>query len=218
MKLKSTSLAIAAFSVLAAVSSQAALTLVGVVDGDLTGGRPKAIVLQSSTATADLSTYSVSNFNNGGVTPTNTLVLSGAATAGQYIVITNDTTSAAFFTDNFAGSDFLAFTNGVSNINGDDAVRLFLGVTEVDNYGVVGTDGSGEVWEYTDGYSVRTGGTAGAFTPADWSFNNGALDTLTETQQATVLGGACNNFDSIPEPSAALLGGLGLLALLRRRR
>jgi hypothetical protein len=218
MKIKSTLLAITAFSALGAASSQAALTLVGVIDGDLSGGVPKAIVLLSSTATADLSTYSVSNFNNGGLTETTSLTLSGVATAGQFIVIAQNATSAAFFTTNYPTSDFIAFTSGVSNINGDDAIRLFLSTVEEDNYGVVGTDGTGETWEYADGYSVRTGGTPGAFDVADWSFNNGALDTLDEGQQASALGAAFNNFDTIPEPSAALLGAIGFLALLRRRR
>lgn len=43
-------------------------------------------------------------------------------------------------------------------------------------------------------------------------------DYATNTATATGAGLMVDNFSVVPEPSAALLGGLGLMALLRRRR
>ena len=62
---------------------------------------------------------------------------------------------------------------------------------------------------------------AGAF----HDFNNVATDAsgnlsliLTSTNNNPIINGFLVQATSVPEPSAALLGGLGLLALLRRRR
>ena len=55
--------------------------------------------------------------------------------------------------------------------------------------------------------------TSGASLPATWTSNSPAL----AGNSYGYLGGTFK-FDTVPEPSAALLGGLGLLALLRRRR
>jgi len=199
-------------------SSQAALLIAGVIDGDLSGGNPKAIVLQSDMAIADLSTWGVGSANNGGGTDGEEFTLSGSVAAGQYIIVAANSDSTTFFNDNFAASDFVAFESGASNINGDDAVELFNNGSVVDTYGDISVDGTGETWEYADGYAVRTGGAAGVFDQNNYSSNNGVLDQLDEAAQASALGGAFNNFDSIPEPSSTALLGLGGLALLLRRR
>jgi hypothetical protein len=59
----------------------------------------------------------------------------------------------------------------------------------------------------------------------DPGYLNGKMDdlafwdeTLTDAQIQTIFTNGSNGIGVIPEPSAALLGGLGLLALLRRRR
>ena len=55
-------------------------------------------------------------------------------------------------------------------------------------------------------YTLRIKG--GDFLGLDESGNHTAIDNLSIN----------GTFTAVPEPSAALLGGLGLLALLRRRR
>ncbi len=88
-----------------------------------------------------------------------------------------------FPSDQFAGGAF---------INGNDVVALFFGPattdgacdmanlngTIIDVYGVLGEDGVGTVWEYTDGYAARMpGGTQSAtFNSDDWIF--GGVDSL----------------------------------------
>ncbi len=199
-------------------TSQAALVIAGVIDGDLTGGNPKAIVLQATADIADLSTWGVGSANNGGGSDGEEYTLSGSVTNGQYVVITGNNESTTFFSTNFSGSNYLGFQSGAAGINGDDAIELFSGGAVVDTFGDINVDGNGETWEYVDGYSVRTGGTAGAYVDGNYSHNNGALDTLDEAAQAAALGGAFSNFNVVPEPSSTALLGLGGLALILRRR
>ncbi|MHC4093923.1 MAG: lamin tail domain-containing protein, partial [Planctomycetota bacterium] len=91
-------------------------------------------------------------------------------------------TSVFFDTYGFAPDFFVGpFTNG------DDVLALFLAdgtgpngeatgdgsdATLVDVYGVIGVDGTGEVWEYTDGYSYRYGGASATptFDVNEWFF------------------------------------------------
>ena len=82
-------------------------------------------------------------------------------------------------------------------INGDDVVALFLGpatgdgsdATLVDLYGVIGTDGSGEPWEYTDGYSFRNPDATtdnGTFELSQWTFGGAnSLEGADATESRT---------------------------------
>jgi hypothetical protein len=201
-------------------TSQAALVIAGVIDGDLTGGNPKAIVLQATSDIADLSTWGIGSANNGGGSDGEEFTFSGSISSGVYIIATGNSASTTFFTDNFGGSNYTAFETGDANINGDDAIELFSGGFVVDTYGDIDVYGDGETWDYSDGYAVRTSGTAGTFDQANYASNAFVLDTLDETQQADILGSAFNdfNFSAIPEPSSTALLGLGGLALILLRR
>lgn len=218
MKIKSTTTAIMAFSAIAAVSSQGALIITGILDGPRTGGTPKGIELYATTAIADLSVYTVDNANNGLAFDGTTIALSGSVAAGEYIYIASETVGfTAYF--GFAPD----FTGSSLNVNGDDVVGLFLNATLVDVYGVLGVDGSGQVWDYADGFAYRKNdtGPSATFIPADWTFSG--IDALDIQGTSGVNGDDSvtvpfGTFTAVPEPTAALLGGLGLLALLRRRR
>lgn len=65
--------------------------------------------------------------------------------------------------------------------------------------------------------TARGNGTAGNFTLAETSANAVRI-TITDNFGLDRVGLSEVKFLAVPEPSAALLGGLGLLALLRRRR
>ena len=82
------------------------------------------------------------------------------------------------------------FTHGqATNINGDDAIELFLGTDVVDVFGTVGMSGTGQPWEYTDGWAYRvdeTGQDGSTFVLANWSFSGiNALDG--EATNATAM-------------------------------
>jgi hypothetical protein len=168
---------------LMAPAASADLIISEVVDATLPGGLPKYVELTNTGAsTIDLSNYSIGNYNNGGTTLGGdaSTVLSGMLGPCESYVISyenSDSPGVGVFFDTYGfdpdNFDLGAFTNG------DDVYALFLGpatgdgsdATLVDVYGVIGVDGTGEVWEYTDGYSYRNTLTASpVFNPADWTF------------------------------------------------
>lgn len=215
MKIKSTSLAVAAFSALAATSSQAALIITAVYDGPLSGGVPKGIELYATAAIADLSIYGVGSANNGGGTDGEEFTFTAdAAAAGDFIYVASESTGfTSFF--GFAPD----YTTGAMSINGDDAIELFQNGSVIDVFGDINAVPG--AWNYADGWAYRndeTGPDGSTFSIGNWSFSGAdALDGETTNAGASTpipIG----TYTAIPEPSAALLGALGALAFLRRRR
>ena len=62
-------------------TTQGDLVIMGVIDGDLAGGRPKAIVLQATSDISDLTSFGVGSANNGGA---NTSFREGGASTSAY--------------------------------------------------------------------------------------------------------------------------------------
>ncbi|XAM01559.1 PEP-CTERM sorting domain-containing protein [Phycisphaeraceae bacterium D3-23] len=215
MKLR-TAIALSAFAALTAGTANADMIITGLVDGDQSGGNPKAIIVTATAAIADLTIYGIGSANNGGGSDGEEFTFAaGSAAAGDVFIIAGNTASFDFFNNNYTGT-FTLLTNGAANINGDDAVELFMNGGVIDTYGDINVLGDGETWDYSDGYAVRTGGSAGAFVQANYNSNAFGLDGLDE---ATTISTLDNVFGlNIPEPGSLALLGLGGLALLRRRR
>lgn len=165
-----------------------------VVDATLPGGLPKYVELTNiGSTTIDLSGFTIGNYNDGSTTlgGGSSTALSGMLAAGDSYVISYEFgdspgvgtffTTYGFDPDNF---DLGAFTNG------NDVIALFFAdgggvngeatgdgsdATIADIYGVIGVDGDGQNWEYTDSYSVRNGtvnsGNFGAFDESEWTLN-----------------------------------------------
>ncbi len=163
--------------------SQSDLIISGVMDGPLSGGTPKTIELYVLNNIVDLSLYGIGSANNGGGSDGEEFTFPiASATAGDYIYISYETTEF----NNWFG--FLPnYIDGVAYINGDDAIELFYNSTVVDVFGEISVDGSGQPWEYTDGWAYRndnTGPDGTTFVLANWSFSGiNALDG--ETTNAT---------------------------------
>ncbi len=166
-----------------------ALLITEIVDADLMGGVPKFVELTNlGGGTVDLSGFSLGIFSNGSFTLNGGLSkpLSGmlAPSASFVISFENGDTpgNSSFFSVYGTDADDLE-SNAI--INGNDTIVLFRGpatgsgadaVIE-DIYGVVGEDGIGEAWEYTDGYATRLPATmtpAMVFAAAEWSFSGAA--------------------------------------------
>lgn len=159
------------------------LIITGIIDGPLTGGTPKAIELYATANIADLSLYGVGSANNGEGSDDAELILSGSAVNGAFIYVATESTEF----NNFFGFS-PDFTGGAANINGDDAIELFYDVTGlfsgaesvIDVFGDINVDGTGEAWEYLDGWAYRnnvSGPDGSTFTLANWSFSGtNALD------------------------------------------
>ena len=199
--------------------ANADLLITGVIDGPLSGGVPKAVELYALNDIADLSIYGIGSANNGGGTDGEEFTLSGSANAGDFIYISSESTGF----NSFFGFN-PNFTSGAMSINGDDAIELFQSGAVIDTFGDINTDGTGEAWEYLDGWAYRvnqTGPDGAAFDINNWTFSGiNALDG--ETSNATAANPfPIGTFSAIPEPASAGLVGLAAIAGLgffRRRK
>jgi len=160
------------------------LLITGVIDGPIIGGLPKAIELYVVNNIPDLSIYGLGSANNGGGTDGQEFTFpADSATAGQFIYVATEATEF----NNFFGFA-LDYTDGSAPaINGDDAVELFESGVVVDVFGDINVDGSGQPWDYIDGWAYRnddTGADGSTFVLANWSFSGiNVLDG--ETSNAT---------------------------------
>lgn len=110
-------------------------------------------------ATVDLSTgnWNLTRYSNGSTSGTD-IPLSGSIAAGDTYVIAFTDASGPYHNSLYGVGADLESTQ--INGNGDDVYALYFGGgsttgTLVDIYGVIGTDGTGEVWEYEDGRAYR---------------------------------------------------------------
>lgn len=146
------------------------MAIAGVMDGPLTGGTPKFVEVVVINDVADLSIYGLSSANNGSGTTAGAEVNfpSGPAVAGTRIYVASD--SAGF-------RDYMGFDadiiDGTVNVNGDDAIELYENTTVIDVFGDVNTDGTGQAWEYLDGWAYRMGSAnpSATFNVADWTLS-----------------------------------------------
>ena len=159
------------------------LVLTGVIDGPLTGGVPKAVEIYVINNVADLSVCGVGSANNGGGSDGQEFTFpADAAVAGTYLYVASEVPE---FTNFFGFAP--DYTGGALAINGDDAIELFCNGVVIDVFGDINVDGTGQPWEYLDGWAYRndnTGPDGSTFQLASWSFSGiNALDG--ETSNAT---------------------------------
>ncbi|MEM7352248.1 MAG: Ig-like domain-containing protein, partial [Acidobacteriota bacterium] len=178
------------------VTPPPALLISGVIDGPLSGGVPKAVELFAFENIADLSVYGIGSANNGGGSDGQEFTFPAVAvTAGSFVYVASEATGFTTFFG-FAPD----FTSGAANVNGDDAIELFLDGAVVDVFGDINVDGTGEPWEYLDGWAYRVDGTGpdgSTFVLANWFFSGpNALD-----------GEATNASAATPFPIGTFLGG-----------
>lgn len=243
MKRKSITLAVTAFSALAAVTqSSSAAVLAGWDFDPLAGGLNNfgASPLSATTAAANLTVGGLTRGSGVGTTGT------GAANAwgGNDFIIATPTEAAAITANEFATVGITAstgFTVSYDNIAAYNIRRSATGPSTGQwqyqlgsgSFVDIGTDitwgGTTTAVGNTQPLINLTGisalqnvaaGTAVTFRAVTW----GATSTGGTWYLNDPVGAAGNDFvingtvTAVPEPSSALLGGLGLLALLRRRR
>ena len=94
---------------------------------------------------------------------------SGSASAGEYFYVATEKPGFnAYF-----GFD-PTFTSGAAGINGDDAIELFHDGEVVDVFGDINVDGTGQPWDYLDGWAYRvadSGPDGSTFVLANWTFS-----------------------------------------------
>lgn len=198
-------LLIAGALVSATACAEAGLTITAVFDGPLTGGVPKGVELYATADIADLSAYGIGSANNGGGSDGEEFTFPAVSVAaGEYLYVATEADDfAAFF--GFAPD----FTTAAMAINGDDAIELFHNGAVVDLFGDIDVDGSGQPWEYLDGWAARDGalGPSAAFDINQWQFSGpDALDGETvNLAAATPVPVAGEGEGPGPEPEPAPL-------------
>lgn len=146
---------IAVFSCLHVANAQSDLILTAVFDGNLPGQLPKGIELYAVEDIPDMSIYGIGSANNGGGTDGIEFTFpADSYPAGSYIYVASEAPQfTAFF--GFAPD----YTTNAVNINGDDAIELFMGGFEQDVYGEIEFESMDASWEYLNGWAYRVDGT-----------------------------------------------------------
>jgi len=183
------------------------LVVTGVVDGPLSGGIPKAIEVCVLNDVADLSVYGLGAANNGGGSDGEEFTFPAvAASSGTFLYVASEATG---FTDFFGFAP--DYTSGAASINGDDAIELFMSGSVVDVFGDINVDGSGQSWEYTDGWAYRNAGSGpdgSTFVPGNWTYSGpNALDGETSNASAATpfpVGSYASCIPSEPTPNVLL--------------
>lgn len=146
------------------------LIITGVYDGPLVGGLPKGVELFAFNDIPDLSIYGVGFANNGGGTDgIETDFPAVFVPRGTYIYVSSE----AVGFNNWFGFP-TTYVDGSGDINGDDAIELFMDGSVIDVFGQIAVDGTGTPWEYMDGWAYRlsnTGLDGITFDISHWSFS-----------------------------------------------
>ncbi|RYM34626.1 T9SS type A sorting domain-containing protein [Brumimicrobium glaciale] len=165
-----------------------------ILDGDCTGGTPKVLEIYAQ-GTVDFSNYTLEKQGNGNpwadafdLTPLGTIT-------DDFVYLYATNTTATNFSTEFPNvTNSYEVTGSAMNFNGDDGVRIIETTTSnvIDTYGVELIDGTGEIWEYKDGYAKRMDytGPDGVFVPGNWTFANGGVDGLCGTTTFEVIANA----------------------------
>ena len=164
------------------------LIITGVLDGDLSGGYPKALELYAVTDIWDLTKYGIDVNSNGSTTASTKpdyYLQSGSLAAGSYYSIGRKSGTGGGGFDDWFGEAADMYTNG-NTFNGNDAIALSKITSSdtiiIDVAGAVGTNGTGEAWEYKDGWLYRNHATTASttFNMDNWTACKGCADTFSK--------------------------------------
>lgn len=151
--------------------SSDAMVISGVFDTQPAGAGVKGLELKALADIPDLSVFGVGSANNGGGSGGEETSLPAISIlAGECVYVVDDSIK---FVEFFGNADYI-IEGDAANINGDDAIELFENNIPSDIFGDINTDGSGEPWEYTDGWVYRISGTGPdgtSFQLNNWTFS-----------------------------------------------
>ncbi|MCF7804131.1 MAG: lamin tail domain-containing protein [Candidatus Marinimicrobia bacterium] len=133
-------------------------------------------IYNAGDASVDLTGWTIRRYVNAH-TDSGVVELSGSLAAKATYVIASDSTDFNTNFGKYPDTDGSAISG-----NGDDTYELFDGSAVIDIYGEVGTDGTGEAWEYEDAIAYRnadivTGNTV--WTASEWTIMAGDVADAT---------------------------------------
>lgn len=153
------------------------------------------IELYTVQAIADLSIYSIGVANDGGGSNGSEFTFPAISVAADtHFTVASETTNATLF----LGSAPTHVTSTL-DIDGDDAVELFMSGVVIDVYGDQNIDGTDEDWDYTRGWGYRISNTAAnvSFQSGDWFYSTpGALQDQ-ETNMGALVPFPQNNYEQV---------------------
>jgi len=168
------------------VLAQSDLIITAVFDGNLPGQLPKGIELYVLNDIPDMSIYGVGSANNGqGSDGIEFTFPDDSYPAGSYIYIA---TEIPQFTNFFGFAP--NYTGNAVNINGDDAIELFMNGEEVDVFGEIEYETFDGSWNYQNGWAYRVDGTGPdgiTYIPANWTMSGSGALTGVQTNAEAVL-------------------------------
>lgn len=171
--------------ILEEVDAVPSMIISGVYDCSLPLGLPKGVEVYIINDIADLSLYGIGFANNGGGTDGIEFTFPEvSASAGTYLYVASENLGFA----QWFGFD-PDYKTGNASINGDDAIELFYEEVVIDIFGDIDVDGTGEDWEYTDGWAYRMLGTGldgDVFDVLNWIYS-GTNELDGETTNATAV-------------------------------
>lgn len=235
MKTKSITIAFIVASALGIQSSQAALLITQYYEGSSFNKWIEITNTGGSSVDLAADQYRLSIWQNANTeayktngTPSQTLALTGTIASGQTLLYSH----ASATIPGYATADFTNST--VINHNGDDSFTLWTGavfstasIVDAIGFTDVGTEGADNSFvrlTSDPGWNTTAGSNVDDF-PSVWGeFTNTEVDdALTETEERLGFSSLSSTSNPpptapIPEPSTALLGAIGALMLLRRRR
>ena len=172
------------------------LTLAGVMDLTIpssmatvtNGSQGKAIEVVAIKDIADLSVYGLGVANNGGGTDGQEYSFPAiSVTAGQHILIARDTGAIhSYFGSCFNNFDHVLNANSDITQNGDDAIELFKNGNNIETFGDVNVDGTGQPWEYLDSWAWKDTTIAGDVSASNL-FTSGPNTTWTHVLTAAQI-------------------------------
>ncbi len=197
-------------------AANANVIVTGIMDGDLSGGTPKAIELYVD-GTQDFTGWTLERSANGGSFGTSTDLSSLGIVSDAFVYLIGSGFSGEAQFDSVFGNagDFAnRLVSGNVSGNGDDGFRVLDASSVVIDQ--VWTEDTNDA--YKDSFMYRMDGTGpdGGWNPANWMIpGNGVLDGLDAAGHAAAV-----PFGTyvVPAPGAlALVGFAGLTATRRRR-
>ena len=150
-----------------------ALTFTAIMDMSLGGTSGRAVMLTANQAIADLSDYTLINYNNGNTTPFRSDVLpSVSVSSGQHVILCRDSTALSNYFDGcleqFSGSLYptiILENSAYPTGNGNDAYELAetSSGNSLEVYGIIGdnpdTQGAGcnspTCWDTEDSWAWK---------------------------------------------------------------